>query len=422
MTIHKLDDSFFRHEYGRLVSILSRRFSLNYFEQIEDAVQSALLSAVENWPVNGQPDNPAAWLYTVAQNNLLQVLRQTSRQRELLAHYIEETNTELDAVLQNLDEEYSTESSELDLLRLLFVCCNNQLPRESQLVFALKTLCGFSVKEVSLRLFTSEANVYKRFSRAKGFLKNIPRQSWDLPNKDISKRIENVLTVIYLMFTEGYLSVSSDFSIRLELCREAIRIADLLARNPVGQTPETNALLALMHLHLARSSSRMNESGGLLLLEEQNRTLWDQGKIAKGLVFLEKSAKGSNFSRFHAEAGIAAEHCLSPSFAETSWEKIAGCYELLERVSPSAIHRLNLAVVIAEWKGPEKGLNSLKSFEPAAWLLGSYLWFAVLADLNQRCGNYKIAKEYRTSAIQLAPTKAVKNLLLRRYKTGTSSK
>ena len=198
-----------------------------------------------------------------------------------------------------------------------------------------------------------------------------------------------------------------------------MRLTGILAEHPVGQTPETFALLALMHLHSARITARQDASGGLLLLEEQNRELWDRQLIQVGVEWLAKSSQGDTFSRYHGEAGIAAEHCLAPSFHETRWDKVVECYALLERIAPSAIHKLNRAVAVAEWHGPAAGLDVLEGFEPPTWLAGSYLWAAVLADLYRRCGNAEAAKRYRHVALESAPTSAVKELLRRRLQIGS---
>jgi predicted RNA polymerase sigma factor len=193
-----------------------------------------------------------------------------------------------------------------------------------------------------------------------------------------------------------------------------MRLTEILADHPVGATPETFALLALMHLHSARMSGREDASGGLLLLEEQDRSLWDAGEIQVGLAWLARSAQGDLFSRYHAEAGIAAEHCLAPSFAATRWNRIAECYALLERAAPSALHTLNRALAVAEWRGPEDGLAILDGLEPPSWLEGSYLWAAVLADLHRRCGHDDRARRYAGAAFASAPSAAVRELLRRR--------
>jgi len=410
-----LVNNFFRHEYGRLVSSLSRRVGLEHIEIVEDSVQSALLQGLESWSQNNLPDNPVGWLYRVATNNLLGLLRQNVNHYRILSRHSQEIVTELETRLENTTDSDNSDERDSDLLRLLFVCCDHKIPSESQLVFALKSLCGFSVREIALRLFSTEANIYKRYSRARLVLKNVPKESWELSGEKLDQQVAAVHKVIYLLFTEGYLSVNNEFSIRLELCEDAIRLASLLAKYSEAKLSETHALLALMHLQLGRFGARQNDSGGLLLLEEQDRTCWDQQRIAVGMSWLGRSASGSIFSRFHAEAGVAAEHCLAPSFQETRWDRIAECYALLEQKSPSIIHRLNRAIVVAEWKGTEAGLAVLDGFEPPSWLLRSHLWFAVLAELNFRNGNFEVAYACREDAARLAPTKAVRELLLRRY-------
>ncbi|MEO5739245.1 MAG: DUF6596 domain-containing protein, partial [Vicinamibacterales bacterium] len=203
-------------------------------------------------------------------------------------------------------------------------------------------------------------------------------------------------------------------AIRRELCDEAVRLATLLAEHPVGAVPESFALLALMHFHVARLGSRIDGMGGLLLLEEQDRSLWDREQIRLGAEWLERSASGEVFSRFHAEAGIAAEHCFAPSFQQTRWNEIADLYAMLEGINPSPMHTLNRAVAVAEWQGPDAGLAVLEGLAPPAWLSGSYLWDAVLADLHRRALHPEIARQHRERALGSAPTDAVRELLRRR--------
>lgn len=392
--------------------MLSRRVGVQHIEAVEDAVQSALMKALEAWTIAGLPVNPSAWLYRVAHNDLMGELRQrTARRRILEQHAHEAIGTP-----ESGSECLMTGEVSDDLLRMLFACCDEAIPLESQLVFALKTLCGFGIREISLRLFTSEANVYKRLSRARSRLRKHPPRLGELTGEQYSSRLPAVNKILYVLFTEGYLSSHADMAIRRELCDEALRLATILAEHPAGQDPETFALLGLMHLHVARMAARQDGSGGLLLLEEQDRTLWDQQRIRVGLEWLAKSAKGVGFSRYHAEAGIAAEHCLAPSFQKTRWERVVECYALLERIAPSSIHKLNRAVAVAEWQGSAAGLAVLKGFEPPTWLAGSYLWAAVLADLHRRCGNTTTAKRYRDEACKSAPTPALKELLQRRLR------
>lgn len=415
MSAPRLAPHFFRHEYGRLVATLSRRLGVHHLEAVEDAVQSALMSALETWTVAGVPDNPSGWLFRVAHNGLVGELRQRTRRRRI----VRENGSEPMGASEDAPEPFLAGEMQDDLLRMLFVCCDDGLPPESQLVLALKTLCGFDVREIALRLFSTEANVYKRLERARNRLREVPPSIDELTSEQYASRLPAVHKILYLLFTEGYLSSHAETAIRQELSDEAIRLASILAEHPVGEAPETSALLALMHLHAARITARQDASGGLILLEEQDRALWDQERIQLGLSWLADSARGEVFSRYHAEAGIAAEHSLAPSFAETRWEKIVECYELLEQVAPSALHKLNRAVAVAQWQGPAAGLALLEGFEPPSWLAGSYQWAAVLADLHRRCGHDHAARRYRDVAVNSAPTHAVRELLERRLQIGT---
>jgi RNA polymerase sigma-70 factor (ECF subfamily) len=405
-----LAEHFFRHEYARVVAMLSRRIGVHHLEAVEDAVQFALAAAVEAWPRSQVPENPSAWLFRVAHNHVVGELRRADRRADL-------------AVRNSGDDEVETPSGlnaclkgdvRDDLLRMLFVCCDDALPVQTQLVLALKVLCGFDVREISERLFMSEANAYKRLGRARIRLREVDPTRDELTSSRVASRLPAVHSILYVLFTEGYLSSHADGAIRRELCDEAIRLAEELATHTVGAVPDTFALLALMHLHAARGPARQDASGGLVLLEDQDRSMWDAKAIEVGLTWLARSAEGDTFSRYHAEAGIAAEHCLAPTFAETRWERIVESYELLEQLAPSAIHTLNRAVALAELRGPKAGLDLLEGLAPPSWLAGSYLWAAVLADLHRRAGNAALAMRHRIIALASAPSVAVRAALERR--------
>lgn len=402
---------FFRREYGRLVAVLTRLAGVRYLDSVEDAVQAALLTALTSWTAQGVPEDPGAWLYRVAHNHLLDDFRRNASRQRILARTAEP------GVLGSFQDapppRFSHEVGD-DTLRMLFICCDDAISRESQLVFALKTLCGFSVSEIALRLFTSEANVYKRFARARDRLRERAPDTETPPLETLNSRLPAVQAVLYLLFNEGYLSAHAEEPIRRELCDEAIRLTNSLAEHPVGAAPETFALLALMHLHMARVGARRDATGGLVLLEEQDRSRWDRDRMRVGAEWLARAATGDMFSRFHAEAGIAAEHCFAPSFADTRWSEIVGLYAMLERIDPSPLHTLNRAVATAEWQGAAAGLAVLDGLAPPAWLAGSYLWDAVLGDLHRRAGHLEIARSYCDRAIVSAPGDAVRALLRRR--------
>ena len=404
-----LGDRFFRHEYGRLVAMLSRRVGVHHLEAVEDAVQHALMTALDAWPRDGAPDNPSAWLFRVAHNRFVGERRREAR-RAVLATEQAQGNGD------RVDEPSAAFAADVqdDMLHMLFVCCHEAIVIESQIVLALKTLSGFDVREIAERLFTTEANVYKRLGRARARLKEVELDIGELSPQQLASRLPGVRLVLYLLFAEGHQSSHPEGAIRRDLCDEAKRLTQLLAEHPVSATPETFALLALMHLHAARMPARQDGSGGLLLLEQQDRSLWSHDEIARGLSWLARSAEGDVFSRYHAEAGIAAEHCLAPTFAETRWERIVECYALLDRIAPSVIHTLNRAIAMAEWKGPVEGFALLEGLEPPTWLAASYMWSAVLADLHRRCGHADAAERYGCLAIQSAPSEVVRATLERR--------
>ena len=398
-----LVEHYFRHEYGRLVAVLVRRVGLHHLEVVEDAVQGALLAALTAWVAVGIPRNSGAWLYRVAHNNLMAVLRKDQGHQKILDGAADQGEELVSATFAGEVRD--------ELLRMLFVCCDEKIPRESRLVLALKTLCGFSTGEIAFRLFTTEANVYKRLARARDRLRDDELDTQTPPLESLRSRLPSVHSVIYLLFNEGYLSTRAEHAIRSELCEEAIRLGTLLATHPVGAAPPTFALLALMHLHAARLASRQDAAGGLLLLEEQDRSLWDAEHLHQGATWLARAAQGDVFTRFHAEAGIAAEHCFAPSFADTRWNEIAELHAVLERIDPSPIHTLNRSVAVAEARGPQAGLAVLDGVVPPAWLDGHYLWDAVLADLHHRAGHATTAERHRDRALAAAPSTAVRQLL-----------
>jgi RNA polymerase sigma factor (sigma-70 family) len=393
MSTPELPDHFFRREHGRLVSILSRRFGVHRIELCEDAAQTALLQATQSWSVK-LPDDPGAWLYRVAHNHVLDELRREKRDQRYLAEVV------VEVAQQEIHD---------DVLRLLFVCADPAIPPESQLVLALKTLCGFSTEEIALRLFQGEDAIHKRLQRARARL----REHAEVESLD-PQRVHSVLHMLYLLFNEGYSSAQPDRVIRRELCDEALRLTLMLREDPAGALPETDALVALMCFHAARFDARVDGMGGLLLLEEQDRSRWDRELIQRGLDHLMRSARGETVSRYHTEAGVAAEHCLAPSFAETNWEEIVRLYEVLERIAPSPLNVLNRAIGLAEWKGPDAGLAALAAIDAPSWLLGYYLWDATLGELHRRRGDRELALTHTKRALAAAPTNAEKALLERR--------
>lgn len=378
-------------------------------ELCEDAARTALLHAGQSWSADGMPDNRGAWLYRVASHHVLDALRRETRNEA----FEPDAASELDAS-ESPDSVYLESAVSDDLMRLMFVSADPALAPESQLVLALRVLCGFSTEEIALRLFQSEEAVNKRLQRVRSRFRLRPAELETPPLSQLADRLPRVLHVLYLVFNEGYSSAQPDRLIRRELCEEAVRLATVLVEHPVGAMPQTDALLALMYLHAARLEARVDGAGGLLLLEEQDRSLWDAGLIALGLSSLKRAGRGERVSRYHLEAAIAAEHCLAPSYADTRWEEIARLYAELAQLSPSPLHVLNRAIALAEWKGPEAGLSELAALKPPSWLLGYYLWDATLGELYRRSGDRERAVTHLERALESAPTNAEKALLERR--------
>ena len=386
------------------------RFGVSNIEEIEDAVQGALLKALETWP-SKPPEQPSAWLYKVAHNQLVSNYRQSANRQRLLLGLASDNQP----VQQDTFHSYLSGDCQDETLRMFFACCAEDIPEASRLAITLKIISGFNVDEIALRLFTSQESIYKRVQRALKLLKQDKKFINLQSVADYQARLSSVTQVLYLMFTEGYLSVNVDYAIRLELCEEALRLAHLLVEQEYGQAPQVFALLALMNFHMARMSSRINGEGSLILLEEQNRDDWVKTSIHTGMQWLEKSSTGDTFSRYHGEAAIAAEHCLAPDYHSTRWDRIVELYEILNHHYPSPLYILNQAIAISEYQGPKAGLNLLRDTDFPVWFQNSYLCHAVVADLNLRNKAWQTAKQSIKLALENAPTKAIETLLTRRF-------
>jgi RNA polymerase sigma-70 factor (ECF subfamily) len=283
---------------------------------------------------------------------------------------------------------------------------------ESSVALALKTLCGFSVSEIARGLLTTDANVAKRISRAKEALREHPREQTFSP--DFASRMESVRRVLYLLFNEGYYSSSDNCIVRQELCDEATRLAHILVDNPAGAQPATHALIALMYFHSARFAGRADAWGRMVLLEDQDRTQWDRERIQQGWRWLGRAAQGDELSRYHIEAGIAAEHCQAPHFVDTNWPRIVQLYDLLCAREPGDVHHLNRAIALAYAHGTEAGLASLASLRPERMAGAQHLLEATLAELHFRAGHLQKADQHYQAALALAPTAGERELLHRR--------
>jgi RNA polymerase sigma factor (sigma-70 family) len=396
--------SVLRRAYARVVPALARRFGLDALAEVEDAVQDAMLAAWQSWPARGTPSDPAAWLYRVAYHQLVDRRRRAGTWARLAEARGEEA-APVGGAAPDAGARFGAEVGDEDLA-MLFVVCDPALPVESQLVLALKIPCGLSVREIGLRLFCSEASVYKRLERGRRGL----AEAGLAPATD--GRLGSVLTVLYLLFTEGHSAARGDVLVRRELCDEALRLCGRLLEH--DDQPATRALYALMLLQSARLSTRTDAAGELLTLAEQDRSRWDRAQIQAGLEWLQASASGDMFTRYHAEAAIAAEHCMAPSFEATRWEEIADLYRLLDRVAPSPLNHLNRAVALSVSRGAAAGLAALVGVRLPPGIAGYYLWDAVVGDLHRQAGDLAAARECLARAVERAPSAAERALIGRR--------
>src|SRR6516165_1241197 len=401
-----LVEHFFRHEFGRLVAVLTRSLGVRRLALVEDVVQAALVQALETWSRRGVPEDPAGWLYRTARNLAIDTLRRERTHAQTLSRLAEDAERESSPLEAHFADEIGDEP-----LRLLFVCCHEAVPAESRVALALRTLCGFSTAEIGRAL---HANVQKRIERARDRLRELD-VDFDTPAAaQLRARLDAVLAVIYLLFSQGCHVTHGDVPIRRDLCDEARRLVRMLAAHPVGDVPAVHALLALMCLHAARFDARVALDGAIVLLEEQDRCAWNWSDVREGMAWLARSAAGDELTRYHVEAGIAWEHCRAPTFADTDWRRIAELYEILDRIAPSPLHSLNRAVAEAYLHGPEAGLARLANVPPEDVPARYPGWHAVTGELYFRLGRYSDAERAWREALRFTTARADRETLHRR--------
>ncbi len=388
----------FREEAGRLTGALVR--VLGNFDLAEEVVQDSLVAALVKWPEQGIPDNPGAWLMTTARRRAIDLIRRDRRYSEKLA-LLERSQLPGDAPEAD------------DRLRLIFTCCHPALAQEAQVALTLRAVAGFTTPEIAAAFLVSEATMAQRIVRAKRKIvaAHIP---YRVPQgEDVAERLDAVLAVLYLMFNEGYLSRGASAGMRRDLAEDALWLGRLLDRLMPGQ-PEVLGLVALMQLNLARSAARFNEAGEIVLLADQDRSLWDRASIKEGTRVLERAAVLHGPGPYQLQAAIAAVHAEARTWGDTDWSQIVLLYDALLRLGESPVVRLNRAVALSHLAGPEAALGEVNDL---AMTLGEYhLLHSTRAELLDQLGEKEQARQARLRALELCQNPAERALLERKLR------
>jgi len=397
-------DHLFRHHYGKMVSVLTRIFGLAHLETIQDAVQDTFLKATLSWK-NNPPENPEAWLTKAAKNRVLDIFRKLNAERKRVPQIV----NGMDAMAINelfLDTEIQDSQ-----LRMIFTACHPYLSPTERIAFSLKTISGFSSKEIASAVLTKEDTIRKRLTRARKTIqtKDI---SFKIPvGRELPERMDSVLEVLYLIFNEGFHSNKAEILIRKELCGEAMRLCQMLLKNKITRTSQAYALFALMCFHAARLDSKMDENGAVIDLKHQNRKLWHFPLIRMGNDAMLKAVEDDQYSPYHFEAAIATEHLKARSFEATDWDKILMWCERLYEIQPSPIASLQMAVVQLQRDKMDEARDLLMGIQPDDLAQRAYLYYGFLAEYYRKNGEKERAIESLEIAISKVGNQAEKEYL-----------
>ena len=400
-------DALYRNEWGRIVATLIRNFG--DFEVAEEAAQEAFTAAIHQWRTEGVPEFPRAWIIQTAKHKAIDRLRRQTRFAEKLESYV--TSGLLETVTEpNLDMDGIPD----DRLRLIFTCCHPALALDAQVALTLRTLGGLQTDEIARAFLVPTTTMAQRLVRAKRKIRDagIPYVVPD--TNEMPARLEAVLTAIYLIFNEGYAATRGEPLMRMDMSTEAIRLARLVRMLMQPPPTEATGLLALMLLHDSRRAARLDQAGDLVVLEEQDRRLWNREQITEALPLVDEALR-ADAGQFTIEAAIAAEHCKATRSQDTNWEQIVRLYTVLERLTGSPIVSLNRAVAVAMAEGPDRGLELIDALSAGGELDEYHLLYAARADLLRRKGeNLDAAKEYER-ALTLATNESERRFLERRF-------
>ncbi len=392
-----------------MLATLTRLLGSRNLALAEEVVQDALMTALQQWPFQGVPGNPSAWLIQVAKNRALDRLRRdrafAEKERDVAAAF--ESRAAVPDPARPFDD---------DALCMMFMACHPEMPREARVALTLKTVGGFSVAEIARAFLAQEPAIAQRIVRAKKLLREreIPL---DVPvASEMPARLDSVLEVLYLMFNEGYAAPAGESLVRQDLVAEAIRLTRMLARHHATRLPKTHALLALMLLQAARIPARAGGDGELFVLEAQDRGAWDRVLIADGLRHLDAASAGDEVSTYHLQAGLAACHAVAPAWAATRWNEILSLYDALIDLEPGPIVALNRAIALSRVEGPEAGLRALAPLADDPTLARYYLYHATLGELSREAGHLRAAKEHFQAAMALPASAPARRFLDRKLR------
>jgi RNA polymerase sigma-70 factor (ECF subfamily) len=403
--VRAMVDAVYRSDSRRVLATLIRL--LGDFDRAEEAMHDAFVAAVEQWPQQGVPANPRAWLISAGRFKAIDGMRRRAR--------FDATLTELEHHLDGVTNdpaEWNDESIEDDRLRLIFTCCHPALPPDAQIALTLREVCGLTTEEIARSFLTAAPTIAKRIVRAKGKIR-VARIPYEVPSEtDLPERLDTVLHVIYLLFTEGYSASSGGSLTRADISIEAIRLGRLLVE--LLPEPEAVGLLALMLLQESRRAARSSAEGDVVLLEDQDRSLWNQEQIAEGSAWVKRALLSRRIGSYTLQAAIAAVHAEAPNSAATDWPQIVGLYDVLLAANPSAVVELNRAVAVAMRDGPSTGLSLIEAILERGELGDYYLAYSALADLNRRLGRTAQARAAYEQSLRLTRQEPARRFLERR--------